>query len=1100
MPLVVCQDFFGLEDELFRRIDAVKRENPTAAVAVVVPTSRILTRLRRLILESGRTYLGLHLLHHLAFAERILETSPSPVPRMVGSELLQPLLQAVLETRTAPGPLARYALQYPGARATLLGTLTDLRDAQADPETTSEILAKSATVRELGEIFKDYNRALGTLESLGLTDTCGLIGRAITFVHRSEFLESLKELFHFGAYDLIQIHQNLLLEVSRKVPVTLLVPGIGDGPAFGYAKRFLDRPLVLSLGSPEPINAPGSGLFSDRLHHLYDEGAAPGPSAAATKCEVLTAAGDRLELEAVARRALQAHHEGIPLHEIGVVARTLEPYAAHLEAVFDAFSLPFVTSAVQPLLRYPGPLAFRKLLRILDDDFPRSQVIELFRSAAFRLKYFFGKSEPVRPDRWDLWSREAGIVVGRHAWLERLPRWARRREERAGLAADSDRQPDPADRSGLRDRAGQRSRECGRLAELIETLSREADEWAGQDSWSRHAAFLRRLAGKWLHGFQGETDGPEHELENILGGLASQELGETAAGKSGFRPSRSQIRKRLETVLADATYRETSQSEEGVAVLDAMQARGSSFRVLFLIGLTTDQWPRRIHPDPFLPDPDRHRLGEALELQIPVKETAREEDRLLLALLLGAARERLILSYQRADDAGRVRAHSSVWREIARIVKGEAESAALLERGEVRILPTDPSRRAEFEMNTRTGGAGILRKQEAVILSAATAGDPVSGLLERMNSLGELDPGIRQGAVAIRAVNHWSGTDLSRDGAIGETLPEREFLSASRVETMGKCPLQYFFRYGLQVEELDEPESEDWIDRGQVGTVTHAALEKIYSRLMEEKKFPIQDLREIIGYARELLHRLGEQELAPLRDPLTERYPLLWSIYEEDWYQALESFLAFDLARLQKENAEPILVEHEIRRTVSLPTREKTQPVGLRGIIDRIDAIQGGDLRIADYKTSRNLKPRVHPNQLLRGTQAQMGVYAFLAAAEFSDRRIRSAQILGVGPENPDPAGDPKKTAPEIEFPNDPRNDPIWRGIGDTIGTLVEMIRRGVFPIRPGTHCDWCSYQAACRRNHPPTLDRIESAALFRGFHELSLRSTKTPLGPEENP
>ena len=77
-------------------------------------------------------------------------------------------------------------------------------------------------------------------------------------------------------------------------------------------------------------------------------------------------------------------------------------------------------------------------------------------------------------------------------------------------------------------------------------------------------------------------------------------------------------------------------------------------------------------------------------------------------------------------------------------------------------------------------------------------------------------------------------------------------------------------------------------------------------------------------------------------------------------------------------------MEHEIRAAVSLPTREKTQPVGLRGIIDRIDAVQGGDLRIADYKTSRNLKPRVHPNQLLRGTQAQMGIYAFLAAAEFT--------------------------------------------------------------------------------------------------------------------
>ncbi|MCZ6670656.1 MAG: PD-(D/E)XK nuclease family protein, partial [Acidobacteria bacterium] len=611
--------------------------------------------------------------------------------------------------------------------------------------------------------------------------------------------------------------------------------------------------------------------------------------------------------------------------------------------------------------------------------------------------------------------------------------------------------------------------------------------------------FLRRLASSWLRRFGGDGAGPENDLAGVLDTLAAQEAGERAAGGAASTVDRNQARQRLDCLLAEAAHQPTSPSEEGVAVLDAMQARGVSFRILFLIGLSNDQWPRRIHPDPYLPDGERRKLQEKFGIQIPLKETAREEDRLLLALLLGAARDRLILSFQRADDGGRARAHSTVWREIARIVAGRAEAAALLETlPALRIIPTDPASRAGFELYPGRGGTGLLNEKEAAILAAGSAADPVDGLLTQMEGMGRLTGGITQGAEYLRAVNRWSGGDLAWDGSIGKILPARKYLSASRIGTMGRCPLQYFFGYGLGVEELVEPERAEPIDKRLVGDAIHAVLEIVYRRLVEENRFPIADGPEVRGRAAAILREAGPQALAPLRESLAPQFPLLWSIYEKEWYASIESFLDFDLRRMEREKVESVVTEERIEAEVSLPTRDRIRLLGLQGILDRVDRLPDHLLRIADYKASRNLKPRVNPAEILKGNQVQMPIYVFLARQKYSRESVRSAQILGVGPENGDPGDSPADTAPEIQVPADPAGDDLWRGIGDTIWQLSAMIDRGLFPFRAGRYCDWCAFRPACRKDHAPSADRVEDAADFRPFYDLAKRSTRKIFGPEE--
>ena len=98
---------------------------------------------------------------------------------------------------------------------------------------------------------------------------------------------------------------------------------------------------------------------------------------------------------------------------------------------------------------------------------------------------------------------------------------------------------------------------------------------------------------------------------------------------------------------------------QGVQVLDAMTARGRTVRALFLLGMNEKIFPRYVREDPFLRDRQRALLASTLGYKIDEKLAGHEEELLLFELLSRSATNRLYLSYQRADETGRVMAPSS---------------------------------------------------------------------------------------------------------------------------------------------------------------------------------------------------------------------------------------------------------------------------------------------------------------------------------------------------------------------------------------------------------------------------------------------------------
>ena len=101
------------------------------------------------------------------------------------------------------------------------------------------------------------------------------------------------------------------------------------------------------------------------------------------------------------------------------------------------------------------------------------------------------------------------------------------------------------------------------------------------------------------------------------------------------------------------------------------QARGRAFRVVFVPGLAERIFPQKLREDPLLLDHARRLLDDAL----PRRDKRASDERLQLQLAIGAATERLYLSYPRLDvNESRPRVPSFYALDVKRALTGRIPS------------------------------------------------------------------------------------------------------------------------------------------------------------------------------------------------------------------------------------------------------------------------------------------------------------------------------------------------------------------------------------------------------------------------------------------
>jgi RecB family exonuclease len=547
------------------------------------------------------------------------------------------------------------------------------------------------------------------------------------------------------------------------------------------------------------------------------------------------------------------------------------------------------------------------------------------------------------------------------------------------------------------------------------------------------------------------------KLEPLLGAMKDVEsvLGDDRAVSRSEALAWLQARADAATVLPDGA------EGAGVRILDAMQARGLTFAELNLLGMNAGIFPRVGRETAFLGEGSRLRLREATGRPLPIASEAGGEEHLLLATILGAARDRLRVSWRRADESARPLVPSLALREIVRFAKPGADADAVLH--EARPLPAHP----RLRLAAWAQRPGLLDPRDETLLAALASeigADAGRSVVARR-------PELASGAALVAETETFMPVNGRFDGRTGASALGGK-IAATAFERLGRCPLQFFFRDVLRVPALRTPDTPFEVDNATTGSRVHEALHAVYARLRREGLFATEDVGARVARARAILREAWPAAARGDDTARAERLPVLSRIEAARWITTLDAFLDADLRRLEDEGLVPETLEHDDTGTIP------GGPPGL-SIRARFDRVSRGasSAVVADYKTGGDLAARVKPAAMLSGAALQVPIYALLSGSP--------VELLGVGPGH-DPGSD---VARFDGFKSDDQR----LGVLETLRVLTGLAEAGRFPIRPGDHCAWCDYRSACRHGHPPTVFRESHARDVADARDCWSKTAKAP-------
>ncbi|HZD41813.1 MAG TPA: PD-(D/E)XK nuclease family protein, partial [Terriglobales bacterium] len=906
--------------------------------------------------------------------------------------------------------------------------------------------------------------------------------RATEQAASSPFLKQFECILIYGFYDLTQVQLELFSVLARTYPTTLFFPlfhAIPSHDGWTFAQRFFQRYIQgRTMQGSVMVN-----LLEDPAHSL------PGPATrlfdlapqsrrldrpAFWGCKLVSTFGTHDEIATVAKEILDLTRDGVAFEEIGVVARSLDPYRPIIKEVFHRHHIPVARSPEEPLAQFPLTESVILLLNLPAKDFLRAHVIDLLASPYFRFPLAGPEAMPPRPDLWDLATRKLGICKGIEEW-DRLEQYLDRDLILSRVAHDDEPRL-------ITIAAGQ----IRQLVQIFNMLRRDLAALPEKALWSDYASSWQRLLGKYLElGLEKEPASPASdepigsEILAVLDRIAGLDTLKAAVSLEYFS--------RTFQHWLECTYVTLSSDEtKGVAVLNATAARGLSFRVLFIVGLNEGMFPRTIREDAFLRDPERQIFERDLGFKVNPKLAGFDEEKLIFTLLVSAARERLYCSFQRTDESGRALTPSWYLSELKRVL-GDGNGTELSEAA----IPRSLTDKASVHPFLRTD---LLVPQELAVRLALEGRDATS-LLERFG----LPAGLyRQGRKVVEKLDQ-SFRRLGRfDGIIGPAGKfwdefSRRGLSPTALENYGRCPFQFFARHVLGLERLERPEEMMGPKPADLGELGHRILKVLYQQLIEQSDFAAN--RSAVAWEA-ALNAAAHQVYAEYEAMNPVGYPIAWESLQENLTGILLRVVRQDLKELFSSGWKPAALEIEVETRLEMDWPWPLGGLMIRGRMDRVDGNREQNrLRVIDYKFkfggSATALDRNLFRAALRAERLQPCFYSLLG------KRLAARHDWFLS--DPETEADFYYIAPKwtkgplvrATFAADALCGKRGQAIKASIAFMANGVRDGRFFIHPGSHCRTCEASEICRKNHPPSRWRTDNDPVARAHKEIREKDPK---------
>jgi ATP-dependent helicase/DNAse subunit B len=758
-------------------------------------------------------------------------------------------------------------------------------------------------------------------------------------------------------------------------------------------------------------------------------------------------------------------HEGMMPRDIGIIYRIVDD-AKTLTDIFERLGLP-VECSHGTLSRCPSVNAALSLLRLITNDFPRSEVITVLRSG-----YVDNKIEGVPQlssiDRLDHISRAAAIVGGKDQWLGHLANLAEqlkrfRRAGRAGLSEDEVEELEAVLPTHL---SPEEVRDVfvymGKFFELFETMPKEAHREKYIESYQglldnfglgEHLVSRKqpRVSARDVQGFVRFT-----RLLNDMK-ASSEELGISEVTLDTF------IRE-IVSMIESAPWDQAASRVGGITIMNVLETRQLNFPVVFIVGLSERSFPMVHREALFFRDNDREKL-EQHGVLLPTRHRKQLAEARLFHEAVSRADEQLYLVFPSEDSRGRETVVSHYYEEV---------SEAFTEELPVRTVALSelvPSIECTYHP---------LEALESVFLHVwdGRPDDSSAEILTWLVHSGSCAaPGLSWREVVKKSFHGGSVerkrllpvptpydvlliTDAVREELISFFHPGKEY-SASQFEIYGKCPFTYFCKYLLRVTPLEEPTYEmSPLIRGQL---YHEVLRRFYS-----EHSPSHEGDTNPGTADELLQTVDE---------VFDRYEQLglsshqgiWRTEKERCRQDLLLWLEREKELLGAKHR-PVLFEEKFGsgESASPAVALGDEEILLRGRVDRADRVGSSGYALFDYKTGRTPEGA----DIKYGRALQLPIYD-LALKSHPAMKGRKPILWGYYRVRNRPVGIDGKT-----MIIDPEEMAAWtRRLAVYVSRRVRRMREGWYVPAWWKPCRWCDYRVVCRHDTELLLKKWKKPA-----------------------
>lgn len=880
-------------DRLTTLVAELKAGDPLAPVTVVVPTNPVGVVARRALgRAAGVANVEFVTVGALAYRLAAGDIGRRDLHRLTDQVLTGAVRQAL---ETTGGPL-RYLAAHSSAPAAIADALSRLRRAdavdrvqQSGRQVAAAVAALDRSVAaRLIDFVDDVEVARLAVERL--RRTAG--PRPPVVVHLPEWLYPAE--------------RSLLAELAQRSEMVVLFGYTGDAAA-----DRLTEDLATLLGAPLP---PGPAVPSGNVARIHV--AAPDADEAARQ-----AVGWVIEQ----RRS----DPSLSWADLAILYPSPELYLRsvhrHLLLADVPFNGPAMTRFDQSRL---GAVMARLVDLVASAQPTRSVVMAVVRCPGVQRP----EGGPVRPVRWERWSRKAGIIAGgAEVWQAQL----------AGLAVQV--------RSSTGQHASEEAADIETFAAFVTGLLRRAQSPPPDRSpWAEFVGWFDDLVRSLvpLTSRRQWSDEELHHAEQLTAAIDDLGILDDIDPSPTLERFLAAVRVEL-----DRTTGRTGRLGDGVLVAPLAGGWGTAPRALVVVGANEGLLPRPLRSGAVVGVGEHMLMGQDLG-----GESSEYQRRRWLAAV-GEVPVVAAISVSHDLRTGR-KQEPSRWVSEWPTTNIPSFAAAL------GASAHDPRTPAEFDLGALVGA----RLRPALIDAVPDLSRGAAPVLARR--FGGLGP--------------WAGrVDPSHVAAV----LDRE-MSATPLERYATCPARFFYADVLRIRVDEAPESVTEVDPRDRGDLVHGVLEAVLKGRIDRGRH--DRTAEEADLETELARRL-EQLVGSGRAGRRLRFEAA----VRDICNRLDAFWDAD-ARLRDEGtvleAEWDFGE-EVGRPVSWE-RSGGSPLRLRGRVDRIDRRADGSLAVFDYKTRSRSRWDGHLDaQVAVGTLLQLPIYAHAAAAHLGGPVGRAALI-----------------------------------------------------------------------------------------------------------